>query len=402
MRIIKILLFFSIFIFLGNIRALCQNHGQSLEMNIPFVSAPVKINGEKIAYYEIHLTNFSNDSIVLKKLEIIDCVDSKIIASFNHDELESKFSLNEKSAKDFKDTLPANASGVIYLEVVLKTDNSDMRLKHRLGAEITRNNKSKLLSVRGADIRLTSKPPIILGAPLGDGFWAAVYDPSWERGHRRVFYTVDGKARLPGRFAIDFIKLDAQGKYAAEDENFVKNWFGYASEVIAVKNGTVASTSSDFSESPTLSEHPKYSPEKAAGNYVSLNIGNHLIAFYEHLKPGSIRVKPGQKVKKGDVIALVGFTGQTTGPHLHFHVADENSSLGAEGVSFAFENFTLLGTYADFGKFGKVPWMPLNNASEKVIFRERPAPNSVIEFKTSKWAIPRETTEFDLKIGKRI
>lgn len=381
---IKILLFFGIFISFENGWALSRELGQSLDMNVPFVSAPVKINGKQTVYYELHLTNISDDSIVLKKLEVIDVTDSEVIASFIKDDLKSRFIRLETSQESDENTLPPNTSGVIYLELILKKDKPKRQLEHRLESETGQGNKSKSFSVQGASVNLTKQPEIILGPPLRDGFWAAVYDPSWERGHRRVFYTVNGKSRLPGRFAIDFIRVDAQGRYAAADENFIKNWLGYGNEVIAVKDGIIASTSDVFSESPTLSEHPKYPPEKATGNYVSINIGDGLAAFYEHLKPGSIKVRPGQKVKKGDVIASIGFTGSTTGPHLHFHVADEDSPLGAEGVSFAFEKFTLLGAYTDFGNFGKAPWIPLKNSSQSIVSKERPAPNSVIKFQTSK------------------
>jgi murein DD-endopeptidase MepM/ murein hydrolase activator NlpD len=228
---------------------------------------------------------------------------------------------------------------------------------------------------------LSKKPQLVLGPPLNNGPWAAVYDPSWERGHRRVIYTVNGKARIPGRFAIDFIKLDGQGRYANGDNNVIKNWYGYGNDVLAVADGVVASIRNDFSESPTLSGPPEYTADKATGNYISIDIGNNHFAFYEHLKPGSIKIKPGQRVKKGDIIASVGFTGQTTGPHLHFHVANVNSPLGAEGIPFVFDRFTLLGSYPNFENFGNVPWVPVKNSNQLMTVKEHPASNSVIKFK---------------------
>src|SRR3546814_7386768 len=69
-----------------------------------------------------------------------------------------------------------------------------------------------------------------------------------------------------------------------------------------------------------------------SGNACALDLGDGRHAFYEHLKPGSIRVVPGQRVRRGEVIAELGFTGDSTGPHLHFHVADAPSPLGAEGL----------------------------------------------------------------------
>lgn len=380
MKITKKLLLFSLFCLFINGWGANRIYSQSLIMNVPFATDPVKINAKQTVFYELRLTNFAADSVVIKKLEVINLADSVVIASFDEEELKGRFSLIEKSQDKDKNILPPNSSGVIYIELALGKNSSEIRLKHHLESEIKQRTQSKLFPVWGAFVKFPKKPAVILGAPLRAGFWAAVYDPSWERGHRRVFYTVDGKTSLPGRFAIDFIRLNDEGRYAVADENFIKNWFGYANEVIAVKDGVIASISDVFPESPTLSEHPKYPPEKATGNYVSINIGNNLVAFYEHLKPGSIRVKPGQKVKKGDVIALLGFTGQTTGPHLHFHVANKNSPLGAEGISFAFEKFKLVGIYSDFEKFGKALWRSANDSSQTNIFKERPPPNSLIKF----------------------
>jgi murein DD-endopeptidase MepM/ murein hydrolase activator NlpD len=45
-------------------------------------------------------------------------------------------------------------------------------------------------------------------------------------------------------------------------------------------------------------------------------------------------VKVGERVKQGQVMALVGNSGNSTEPHLHFHVADANSPLGAEGLPY--------------------------------------------------------------------
>jgi len=87
------------------------------------------------------------------------------------------------------------------------------------------------------------------------------------------------------------------------------------------------------------------------GTWISLAFqrrGLTYYAFYAHLKPGSLKVKLGDQVKRGQVIGLVGNTGNSTEPHLHFHVADANSPLGSEGVPYRLD-FEVVGHCTTFG-----------------------------------------------------
>lgn len=360
---------------LVNSHGMCQQHVPSVHMRILHNPAFVQIDHHPTAYYELHVTNAGNDSIVLRSLDIVTAADSARVLSLNESDLRKRFA--SMGAKADSLVLLPGDSGMIYLELTMPNPPSRLSWVHRLTFTAGKNPHR---FVQTLQLAWPQKPPLVLGPPLGEGIWAAVYEPGWARGHRRVVYTVADKMRIPGRFAIDFIRLDGQGHYAGSDENQIRNWYGYANAVLAVGDGVVLTTRDDFDESPTLAAHPEYSAQQATGNYIALDLGEGNIAFYEHLQPGSIQVKPGQRVKKGQVIAALGFTGQTTGPHLHFHVADANSALGAEGIPFAFEKFTLLGVYGDFTHFGSKPWTPVGNTRRSVRTRQRPAPNSVITF----------------------
>lgn len=337
------------------------------------------INGKQWIYYELHLSNRSHDSIEIQKIEVVDLTHATELITLNGPELLNRWAGKKTSQKN-SCRLAANDTGVVYLEFPLPMGTTTVELVHRTHFALHQGITTKNSSVEGAGMKLPFSPSLILGSPLRKGYWAAVYDPSWQMGHRRVFYTVDGISRIPGRFAIDFIRLDSQGHYASQDEDQIKNWYGYGDDVLAAHDGVVVTVRDDFAESATLSNHPDYPPHLATGNYLVIDIGNNRFLFYEHLQPRSIRVKPGQKIKKGTTIASLGFTGQTTGPHLHFHVADKNSPLGAEGIPFVFEQFMYAGDYPDFEIFGKGRWNGSDKRSGKRITGERPAPNSVIRF----------------------
>lgn len=358
-----------------------KSNGQELphrvELKIQFMPDAVIMNGTPAVYYELRLTNHSPDSIYVNSLQIWSMTDSSIVFSNNNVELGKRIAGRNAFNEIERNILAPADSMVMYMEFSLRENKPAFQLNHVLQVERLKNNmKSKFTISTLASI--SNQQQIVLGPPLKSGPWVAVYDPIWERGHRRVMYTVNNIQRIPGRFAIDFINVDTLGNYSVGDSDSIKNWFGYGLDVLAVADGIVRTTRDDFSESLTVSQHPHYTKEQATGNFISIDLGNNNIAFYEHLKPGSIKVKPGQRVKSGDVIASLGFTGQSTGPHLHFHVANSNSPLEAEGIPFVFRNFTLLGSFPTFENFGKVPWM--KNSTPMNVTRERPSPKSVINF----------------------
>jgi murein DD-endopeptidase MepM/ murein hydrolase activator NlpD len=83
-------------------------------------------------------------------------------------------------------------------------------------------------------------------------------------------------------------------------------------------------------------------PETIAGNVIVLDVGGGRFAFYGHVQRGTLRVKTGDKVRRGQVIGLIGNSGNSDEPHLHFHVGDSPSMLEAEGVPYLIDRFETL------------------------------------------------------------
>jgi murein DD-endopeptidase MepM/ murein hydrolase activator NlpD len=232
---------------------------------------------------------------------------------------------------------------------------------------------------RRIEAKLPRNDGSMLGPPLRGGPWAAIYKADWPRGHRRVFYAVDGKARLPGRTAIDWVRLDSDGRIATGDADLARNALGYGAEVLAVADAVVAAARDGVPEAERVSRNTKHPEDLAAGNFVSLDLGGGHYATYEHLIPGGLRVKRGDRVRKGQVIGLLGFSGDSTGPHLHLHVADAALPLAGEGVGYGFEHFSLLGRYDDIGRLGSASWAP-RVGLEAERRNELPGSNVVVRF----------------------
>ena len=356
-----------------------QRYRTSLDMRILHQPKSVKIGGSSTFYYELMLTNFSTYTIAIQSLRVVTAQDSALVASFGLEDLKMRFAYVPTVVSQTPDALLLKPGSVSILYIELVADKLAAPVHHIIEGMVLEKGKKSLIRIQGESWSVDLREPLVLGAPLRNGPWVAIYDPAWVRGHRRVIYTTDGKASIPGRFAIDFMLVNEKGQYAKENDDVIANWYGYGADVLAVADGIVVTVRNDFSESDTISRHPAVPAEKATGNYIVLDIGNNHFVFYEHLKPGSTRVKPGQKIRKGDVIASLGFTGQTTGPHLHFHVANRNSPLGAEGIPFVFERFNLLGVYNDLSKMGQHRW-DNTEVVDKKIAGERPVPNAVIQF----------------------
>jgi hypothetical protein len=79
-------------------------------------------------------------------------------------------------------------------------------------------------------------------------------------------------------------------------------------------------------------------PVRLAGNHVVMATGG-MYALYAHLAPGSVVVTRGQQVRAGEVLGRVGHSGNSTAPHLHFHLMDSADPLQARGIPCAFSAY---------------------------------------------------------------
>lgn len=73
---------------------------------------------------------------------------------------------------------------------------------------------------------------------------------------------------------------------------------------------------------------------RVIGNHVILDLGEGTFAVYAHVRRGSLQVKAGDRVRAGQWLGQVGNSGNTTEPHLHFHLMDGPDPDSARGVPF--------------------------------------------------------------------
>ncbi len=336
---------------------------------------PVIVDGRLQWLYELHLSNFVGRTLTVREVRVYVDQKRQPAWTLRGDELQRRLvTIGADETVALAGIAPGRRA-VIYLDFL----SGD-------AAALSRTLRHEVDYLDGDETRTLSLPPVPvavpatlrLGPPLRGGPWVAVHSPDWPRGHRRVVIATGGRARIPGRFAIDWVKTDAQGKTSRGDADRVADTLGYGDEVLAVDEAVVALVRDDMPEPELVSARRKHALTDAAGNFVSLRLSDGRYAVYEHLKPGSIRVRAGDHVRRGQVIAALGFTGDSTGPHLHFHVADAAEPAAGEGLPFALSGWRELGRYGDIGALGRTPW-PAQRAT-RLRRNEWPGWNVVVEF----------------------
>jgi len=257
-------------------------------------------------------------------------------------------------------------SRIVYVEIALAGQTVPSRLTNRLSTASS--------DVIELPVRIDRRPLVVLAAPLKGGPWVAVHSPDWARGHRRVMRP---GMTIPGRFAIDFVGVDEAGRTTRGATDVPADATGYGAPVLAGAPATVAFVRDDMAEAESISSNPAHALADSAGNYVALRLIDGRHVFYEHLKPGSIRVRVGQQVQAGDMIGALGFTGDSTGPHLHMHVADGADPLLAEGLPFVIIGYDEIGRYADLSSMGSRRWAADGKRRRTV---QWPGSNTVVRF----------------------
>ena len=347
-------------------------------LDIRVVEAPdlVRIGTADQLIYELHLTNFASLPLRLDRLVVKVGGTGTPLKTYDGDELAKAIGLVGPAEADAR-IVPPGRRAVLYINAPVTAGLPRGAISHELTlGKVGADGAS--FTISGGTASLASAPLPRLSPPLRGGPWVAVYDPGMERGHRRVFYATEGMSTLPGRFAIDFMKVDTGGKLSAGDANVPANHYGFGAAVLAVADGTVVGVRDDVPDPAAVKGRTNPTIADASGNYLMLDIGGGRIATYEHLKQGA-PVKVGDRVKAGQVVGFLGFTGQASAPHLHFHLADRASILGAEGQPYVFASLTRLGQYGAIGDFFRGETWPPTDRSETV--RDSfPPPNLVVRF----------------------
>ncbi|MEO8812560.1 MAG: M23 family metallopeptidase [Caulobacteraceae bacterium] len=350
-------------------------------VSVPFAPSPVETGGARRLFYELHLTNYANEPLTIDEIEIRSG-DGRVMNEFRGEAVTPLLERSGEAEKPSRE-IPARGFRVLFLDTPLPAGPVPADLRWRLGVSraATADPAKHTQDPSAIDgvLAIDRRPPVAIAFPLPPGVWAAANGPSNTSDHRRSLQVVDGKARISQRYAIDWIKLGPGGRPFHGDKAVNANWYGFGQPVLAVADATVASTHDGVPENePADKRAVPITLETVGGNDVILNLGDGRFAFYAHLQPGSLRVHVGDHVHVGQVLGLLGNTGNSDAPHLHFHVADANSPLGAEGVPYVFRSWRRLGK-ASFEQLVGPGWKASSSARTAPVTLALPAEDEVVE-----------------------
>ena len=145
-------------------------------------------------------------------------------------------------------------------------------------------------------------------------------------------------------FAYDWLRIQ-DGRLFEGDGSQVEQWFNYGAEVIAAAEGTVVAVRDGMPEE-VLGQPPVNvkTPRHYSGNHV-VQIQPNVWATYAHLQPGSIAVSVSDHVTTGQLLGLLGNTGNSLlATHLHFQLSDGPEIATSSSLPFVFDRYTLAGT----------------------------------------------------------
>lgn len=350
-----------------------RERGPRVEVVCPSEPVPVRINDQHVLVYELHVTNFDTVPLRLKSVEVFDNhATGTPLNTLSDDRLSAAMTLVGASMagmggmdeKKDNRVIQPGARAVVFMWIELPLDHSlPGSLRHKM---VFSPEGSADTTLQDFPVTVSHDPVLTLAPPFNGGTWLAGDGPVNDSPHRRTIMAIDGRTYSPERFAIDWVKVGPNGDSTHDGKTRNENSWGWGEPVLAVADGDITEVVDGIPDN-VPGNLPPVTLDNISGNHVIMQIAPSRFVTYAHLQNGNIKVKLHQHVHRGDVLALLGNSGNTTGPHLHLQVTDRNSGLESEGVPFVFANFTYLGPGSEYelDKHVSVPWkdsIPPGNA----------------------------------------
>jgi hypothetical protein len=304
---------------------------------VPFMGSDGRVH----LVYELWMTNFSSADVSVEKVEVLGA--DVVLQSLDAAMIAGR--LQAAGQRGSAGKLAGSAQGLLFLHVTLAAGAATpTHLSHRVTVHASAAPPGRQeITETGGEVTVDRQTVVSISPPLhGEGYISADSCCDAVR-HTRAALPVNGRVWVAQRYAVDWEELDAQGRIYAGDREKLESYTIFGKPVVAVADAVVAAVTDGLPEQ-TPGKYPTDIPlDEADGNSVILDLGEQHYAMYAHMQPGTIQVRVGQRVSLGQLLGLVGNSGNSVAPHLHFQMSDKPSSLASNGLPYEIKDFQITG-----------------------------------------------------------
>lgn len=304
---------------------------------VPFLGSDARTH----LVYELWITNFSSGDALIERVEVLG--DGYVIQTLHRTAIGRQ--LQPAGEREPAEKLSNGKLALLFVHLALSPGAEIPReLTHRVRAHFDAAPPGEQeVTETGGSITVDRQEVAQIGPPLkGTGFVSADSCCDATR-HTRAALPVNGRVYDAQRYAVDWEQLDVRNRIYSGPQEKPESYTIFGKPVLSVADAVVAAVITGLPEQ-TPGKYPVNIPiEQADGNAIILDLGKHRFVLYAHLQSESIHLNRGDKVKRGQVIGLVGNSGNSVAPHLHFHVMSSEMPLVSNGLPYQIDDFTITG-----------------------------------------------------------
>ncbi len=315
------------------------------------ISRPAPVKGTDGRYhlaYELLLTNLAPRRTHIARIEVTDARTHRVLLRLAGKALVADMNpIGGPPGVPAGTTMASSAEWVVWLDVrVPALADVPASLDQRVAGSIQAGQGAK--AFRFDDVLARVPPrraaPVVLGPPVGGGVWYASEGCcSDNTHHRRGLVPVDGQLMVPQRFAIDWFRLDGRHRAWVGNPQKLTSYLSFRQPVIAAADGVVVGIQNGLPNNRPPEPPPIPPIQDTVGNHIVIKVAPGVYLLYAHLQRGSLLVHVGQQVHRGQMLARIGNSGNSTTPHLHFQIMTQPTFFPTDSRPYVFRHFVLIG-----------------------------------------------------------
>ena len=300
-------------------------------------------DGKTHIAYELQLTNTMSQEVTLASLTAMAA--DKALLTLSGDGLANRLRALGHPAQPPTPSIGPSQSVLVWLDVAVDEGAGiPTNITHRISLMLPQPAPpltEPTMTETVAPTTVDSSRPVTISPPLKGAGWLNGDGCCGMSAHRMAANPINGQLWCAERYAIDFVQLTADGRLYNGDKAKVDSYPYYGADVTAVADGTVVAVVDNLADQVPGAKPPALPLDQYAGNRVIQDLGGGNFAMYAHIKPGSVAVKVGDRVKTGQRLGALGNSGNSDAPHLHFQLMSTQDPLRANGLPFLFDKFYL-------------------------------------------------------------